>query len=70
MAGRRKWSWETAAAVAEARRRTEEPYLDDVVLEADAFLLLAGAILDVEDTDEVGRPAAQEAVEDLQQHAG
>jgi len=39
--------------------------LDDVVLEADAFLLLAGAVLDVEDADEVGGPAAQEAVEDL-----
>ena len=48
----------------------EAPYLDDVVLEADAFLLLAGAVLDVEDTDEVGGPAAQEAVEDLQQDAG
>ena len=47
------------------RSKEEEPYLDDVVLEADAFLLLAGAVLDVEDTDEVGGPAAQEAVEDL-----
>ena len=52
------------------RSKEEEPYLDDVVLEADAFLLLAGAVLDVEDTDEVGGPAAQEAVEDLQQDAG
>ena len=44
-------------------------YLDDVVLEADAFLLLAGAVLDVEDADEVGGPAAHETVEQLQQHA-
>ena len=51
----------------DTNRRTD---LDDVVLEADAFLLLAGAVLDVEDADEVGGPAAHEAVEDLEQHAG
>ena len=45
-------------------------YLDDVVLEADALLLLAGSVLDVEDADEVGGPAAEEAVEDLQHDAG
>jgi hypothetical protein len=44
--------------------------LDDVVLEADALPLLAGAVLDVEDADEVGGPAAHEAVEHLEQHAG
>jgi hypothetical protein len=64
MAGRRKWSGDGR------RRRRREPYLDDVVLEADALLLLAGAVLDVEDADEVRGPAAKEAVEDLQQHAG
>jgi hypothetical protein len=41
-----------------------------VVLEADALLLLAGTVLDVEDADDVRGPAAQDAVEDLQQHAG
>jgi hypothetical protein len=58
--GRRKWS----------QGRDGRPYLDDVVLEADALLLLAGAVLDVEDADDVRGPAAQDAVEDLQQHAG
>jgi len=59
--------WAAAAAGEGGRDATD---LDDVVLEADAFLLLAGAVLDVEDADEVGGPAAHEAVEDLQQHAG
>jgi hypothetical protein len=52
-------------------RPTDRPtHLDDVVPEADALLLLPGAVLDVEHADEVGGPAAHEAVPDLQQHAG
>ena len=41
-----------------------------MVPEVDLLSLLPGAVLDVEDADEVGGPAAHEAVEDLEQHAG
>ena len=44
-------------------------YLDDVVAEVDLVLLLAGAVLEVEDADEVRGPAAEEAVEELEQDA-
>lgn len=40
--------------------------LNDMVLEADAFLLLSGSVLHVEGTDEVSRPAPHQTIEDLQ----
>lgn len=51
----------------EEKKRSSVADLDDVVLEVDVLLLLAGPVLDVEDADEVGGPAAHEAVEQLQQ---
>lgn len=44
--------------------------LDDVIFKADVLLLLPGAVLDVEDADEVSGPASQEAVEDLESDSG
>ena len=43
--------------------------LDYVVFEAEIFLLLAAAVLDVEDAYEVSSPAAHKTVEELQQHS-
>ena len=41
-----------------------------MVPEVDLLALLPGAVLDVEDADEVGRPAAHEAVEELEDDPG
>lgn len=45
-------------------------YLNNMVLEANTFFLLAASVLDVEDADEVSSPATDQAVEYLENDAG
>lgn len=40
-----------------------------MVLEANVFLFLSGSVFDIEHTDEVSRPASDEAIENLKQYA-
>lgn len=44
--------------------------LDDMVFEVDVLLLLPASVLNVENTDQVRRPAPNDAVEELQEDAG
>lgn len=43
--------------------------LNNMVSEIDFFTLFSGSVLDVENADEVGRPAAHHAVKQLKQNA-
>lgn len=39
--------------------------LNDMILEADVLFLLPAAVLNVKNTDEIGSPASENAIEDL-----
>jgi hypothetical protein len=38
-------------------------YLDNMILETDSLLLFTGTILNIENTDQIRRPAAHEPIE-------
>lgn len=43
--------------------------LDDMVSEINFFPFFSSSVFDVEDTNQIGSPAAEQAIEELKQHS-